>query len=876
MKRLLLTSLFALSLICSISCENSGEIDKQGTFSVYQKNASSTSVTVAWEDEFSIGGEEIYTVAIYEKSNTKVPYLSFEVEMKESTPRAFTFPLLKPNSDYLVKITNAQNISTDLIGVSTKSAIAKNATDIHKQGFDNLCWGFDYMNEACGVKVSLPKSATYSSLDATISNWSATSNPAYDIDLFYFTKSTMKSILGINDWEGEYAYQRPGYIRLGSSSNAGVLYTPATQLIEEDGCEVIVNFDARQFNLSGDSATERIKVQIIDEKGSVAEEVSIEISGYGDSPTWVSLSATFQAVKSGYKFAFVSEAGHPLCLDNIHIYRSSDIPDNEIFGHLIDQYGKPVAGVAVSDGFTVVQTNNMGFFHFKPSSDAYYIFYSVPAECNVTIDSKGRPGFFQRYKSSQKEYNFTLSKRTGGRERECLLFGFADPQTGSDAAVARFKAQVVPEVKTYAQAQSLPCYGITLGDIISMGGSTNEEYMFYDMRDAMHADKMGMPVFQVMGNHDNCFMNKNYPAKPDATSSNFNLKIQRPFEDAMGPINYSFNRADAHIVGMRNIQWLTGDNCATANTKTCFTKEQYEWLVADLSLVPKTKMVILGVHVPLYNNGRVGDGTYRQEVLNLLDQFAEAHVISGHLHYQRNYDHTRVSSSKHKIYEHAQAAVNGASWTSNINGDGVPNGYEVYHISDNTIKDWYWMGYAEGMNKREHQIRLYRGNAITGAAQSVEIADPNNTRGYYQFGYDENTLLANVFNSDTAWEIDVYEDGVYSGRMTSLASYHWDVLYEELIGTGVLGDPWRPASDLKEGKIVECGRDFRAVGVLLGHLGNNTGGLYYKHCYQLWKYTLKNKDAKIEVRAKDRKGNIYTCSKITEGTDMTYALYNAK
>ena len=112
--------------------------------------------------------------------------------------------------------------------------------------------------------------------------------------------------------------------------------------------------------------------------------------------------------------------------------------------------------------------------------------------------------------------------------------------------------------------------------------------------------------------------------------------------------------------------------------------------------------------------------------------------------------------------------------------------------------------------------------------------------------------------------------------MTSLASYHWDVLYEELIGTGVLEDPWRPASDLKEGKIVECGRDFWAVGVLLGHLGNNTGGLYYKHCYQLWKYTLKNKDAKIEVRAKDRKGNIYTCSKITEGTDMTYALYNAK
>ena len=873
MKHLAIILSLSLSLLFAASCEHNNSVDNDSAFSAYQKGASSTSVTVAWVDELSTGGDEVYNVAIYKKSNTKVPYLSFEVEMKATTPRAFTFPLLNPNSDYCVKITNSQNITTEPLWVSTTAANARNATDLYKQGFENLCWGFDYMNNACGVKVSLPKSSAYTSLDDTISNWSATSNPAYDLDLFYFTKSAMKSVLGINEWEGEYAYQRPGYVRLGSSSNGGKLYTPASQFIEDGGCEVIVNFDACQFNLSGDSSTETIKVQVVDQKGSVTDEVSIEIPGYGENPTWVSLSATFQSVKSGDKFAFVTEAGHPLCIDNIHIYRSSDIPDNEIFGHLLDQYGNPVAGVAVSDGFTVVQTNNVGFFHFKPSTDSYYIFYSIPADCDVTTDKHGRPGYFQRYKSSQKEYNFTLQKRTGGKERECLLFGFADPQTGSNDAVARFKKQVVPEVKAYSEKQSLPCYGITLGDVISMGGSTNEEYMFYDMRDAMHADQMGMPVFQVMGNHDNCFMNKNRPAKPDATSSNFNLKIQRPFEDALGPVNFSFNRAGAHIIGMRNVHWLTGDNCATANTKTSFTKEQYEWLAADLALVPKNKMVILCVHVPLYNNGKVGDGTYRQEALNLLDQFAEAHVISGHLHYQRNYDHVRAGSS-HKIYEHAQAAVNGASWSSNLNGDGVPNGYEVYHISDNRMKDWYWKGYATGMDDRNYQIRLYRGNAITGAAKNIGIADPEGTRGYYQFGYDENTLLANVFNSDEHWLVEVYEDGEYSGQMTSLARYHWDVVYDELIGTGAWEDPWRPASDLKTGKIVECGRDFWAIGVLLGHLGYNTGGLYYKHCYQMWKFTLKNKNAKIEVRAKDRNGNIYTCSKITEGTDMTYALYN--
>ena len=41
------------------------------------------------------------------------------------------------------------------------------------------------------------------------------------------------------------------------------------------------------------------------------------------------------------------------------------------------------------------------------------------------------------------------------------------------------------------------------------------------------------------------------------------------------------------------------------------------------------------------------------------------------------------------------------------------------------------------------------------------------------------------------------------------------------------------------------------------------------------KYRLKNKNARVEVRATDRKGNVYKCSKITDGRDITYALYDS-
>ena len=538
----------------------------------------------------------------------------------------------------------------------------------------------------------------------------------------------------------------------------------------------------------------------------------------------------------------------------------------QLFGYVKDNSGNPLKGVTVTDGIKVATTDANGRYQMAYDKDAYYIFYIVPEAYEITKDEYGRPGYFQRINPFHSRYDFTLKPLAGGVENEFLLFGFADPQCGSDTAVERFKAQVAPEVKGYAKSQSIPCYGITLGDIISMGGSTNEEYMFYDMRDAMHADKMGMPVFQVMGNHDNCFMNAANPVVPNTYSSNFNLRIQRPFEDALGPVNFAFNRGSVHIVGMRNMQWKTNDNCATANTTTCFTKEQYDWLKAELALVPKTKMVVLCVHIPLYNSGTTGDGTYRQEVLSLLDQFAEAHVISGHLHYQHNYDHTQLSTSSHKIYEHAQAAVNGASWSSNINGDGVPNGYAVYHAKGATFKDWYWKSYAEGMTDRNYQIRLYRGNAVTGAETPADAAaNPSGTMGYYKFGYASNVLLANVFNSDKYWTVEVYENGTKTGNMTSLVDYHAAVPYDDLSGEGTSSSPWYAAG--------ECGRDFWAIGLLCGYLGKNSGGLFYKHCYQLWKYTLKNANATIKVVATDRKGNKYECSTITDGRDYTYALY---
>ena len=528
-----------------------------------------------------------------------------------------------------------------------------------------------------------------------------------------------------------------------------------------------------------------------------------------------------------------------------------------VFGYVKDSNGNPIKGVAVSDGFSVVATDDKGYYSLEVSKDCWYIYISVPSEYEIPINSLGQPCFFKKYPGNSPQYDFTLTPLAGGKEKKWALFTFADPQVSSSTGLTRFKNEAIPGVKAYCdqvKSSGLNCYGITLGDIISNSDGKNSGAYRDDMRDGFAVSKIGMPVFQVMGNHDNTHYNSSNPIYANERSSTFELAAQREHEDMFGPVNYSFNRGDVHVIGMRDIVYTT--NLSSGSYKTGFLASQLAWLKQDLALVPKTKMVVLCVHIQLFN----GTSNYTQEVLSLLDQYAEAHVISGHTHIQHNYDHTTVSTSTHKVYEHNTCALCGAWWIANIAGDGTPNGFNVFIGEGSTFTDWYYMGYSKGMNTRDHQMRLYRGNAVTGAAISGTNTYTN--KGYYAFNFADDILLANVYNADPSWKIKVYEDGVYSGDMTKLADSN--VKYSALVGTFTKDDPRRAA----DGTVTS--HDMYVAGLFLGYLGRNPESAgSWSMCYHMYQYKLKNKNASIKVVATDRFGNQYTETVITEGTDIS-------
>ena len=275
-----------------------------------------------------------------------------------------------------------------------------------------------------------------------------------------------------------------------------------------------------------------------------------------------------------------------------------------------------------------------------------------------------------------------------------------------------------------------------------------------------HFAKLNMPVFQTMGNHDYTYFYSTKPLATDTRTSTLYLRAQRNFEEVFGPVNFSFNRGDVHVVCMRNIIY---DSNTDASSYHCgYTDDQWAWLQADLANVPKTKMVILCGHIPLVSNT---SREHVSQVLSLLKQYKSAKIFSGHTHYKR------YAPSVGGIAEHIHAAVCGQWWWSNVEGDGAPNGYTVYKIEGTSFKDEYSIGMNTSMNTRDYQIRVYQGNITNGGNYAK-----------FKWPHEASRLLINVFNGDSRWKVQVYENDVLSGTAT-LMSYKRQTFESVTAGT---------------------------------------------------------------------------------------------
>lgn len=535
-----------------------------------------------------------------------------------------------------------------------------------------------------------------------------------------------------------------------------------------------------------------------------------------------------------------------------------------VFGEAVGRVrytdGTAAVGVAVSDGYKVVLTDENGEFGFTPSKDTWHIFISLPADCRVPINRDGVPGFYHRYEPNViRRYDFTLERLEGGVEKEFILYALGDPQVATTTALARFRNESLPALRSHVQGQTLPCYGIVLGDITSSGTNADNSSYMPIMRNDLNT--IGMPVFPVMGNHDH---RGEQVLNTNSRNSTLRLAAQRTYEDHFGPANYSFNRGNVHFVVMMNIYYTdtaTDRHFDYSNYRIDYSDEQVEWLRQDLAVVPKDKMVVLSQHSQLY--GSAITRTNVKSVLDMLDKYADARLLAGHSHDVRNHQ-----LGNYRAIEHVVGALCGAWWRSVVSRDGSPNGFATFHIDDTSIRNHVYYGINEGHNSPDNQIRLYRGTMLSGGPYE-----------YFATSYDSSTLIANVWNGGYGWTVEAYVGDRRIGEMKHLELYEGDPWWYNSSGKKLTTDeynalqPTIAAQTSPENPTLLKGNstvDWWIEGYLIGVGGwskRSQALSAASNMYHIQSSLLEDEEAwkKLRVVAKDPYGNTYSTSEVIQG-----------
>lgn len=388
-------------------------------------------------------------------------------------------------------------------------------------------------------------------------------------------------------------------------------------------------------------------------------------------------------------------------------------------GRITDDSGRPVSGVQITDGYTIVSTGKNGRYELQTTSVADYVYYTLPAGYSHSTYDRCIPVFYRALDKStaSQKIDFSLVRNTMDMNRHRLLM-VADPQV-LHMEELQFLDKVVDDMGKVAAVSDVPVIAMSAGDNVF-----DRPELIGPYKDCISS--LEIPFYHALGNHDMDYNGRSSYRSDSTYCANF------------GPSHYSFNVGRIHYVVLNDVFYY-GDTFLYIGY---ITEKQLSWLERDLSYVPEGSTVIVSLHIPtMYGNGPSAEGVslMRNAVMNnkalyrILDGY-NVHIMSGHSHMQWN---TRISEN---IMEHTHAAACGAWWQGDVAVDGTPIGYTVYDIDGEDVS---WRFRGVGLDWDE-QFRMYR---------------------------QGDTVIVNVFNYDEEWKVELYEDGINRGQMEQYWGY---------------------------------------------------------------------------------------------------------
>jgi hypothetical protein len=350
---------------------------------------------------------------------------------------------------------------------------------------------------------------------------------------------------------------------------------------------------------------------------------------------------------------------------------------------------KGLPDVSVSNGIEVVKTDAQGQY-VLPIGEDQIVFVIKPSDYALPKNENNLPKFFYSHKPKgsptnlkyaglsptgdlPKSVDFGLLPSPTENKFTALVFG--DPQPYDMTELGYFEKGVVDEV---AGIQGIR-FGISVGDI---AGDDLSLYPAY----AKTIGKVGVPWFSVMGNHD---MNLD-AAKDELTDETF--------ESFFGPATYAFNEGEAHFIVLENI--LYPDPRDGQGYWGGLRADQLQFVENNLKLVPKDKLVVVFMHIPLFEEGESYRDEDREKLLELLSDFPNTVSLSAHTHYQKQTFFGKAEGyNQNKAHHHYNIGTPSGDWYSgrmresgvpeSTMRDGSPNGYVFLDFEGNQYKARY-------------------------------------------------------------------------------------------------------------------------------------------------------------------------------------------
>lgn len=381
-----------------------------------------------------------------------------------------------------------------------------------------------------------------------------------------------------------------------------------------------------------------------------------------------------------------------------------------------------IEGVAVSNGMDVVHTDAKGYYALPVSEDAV-IFVIKPRNWMTPVNTNNLPQFYYLHKPAgspdnfkyqgvrptgdlPSEINFPLYKNETSKEFKMVVFG--DPQPYNIEQVDYFAADIVSELPGDNDLK----FGMTMGDIV--GDSLP---LFSSVNQVV--EKAGLPWYNVMGNHD-----INYQAPNDRLSA-------ETFERFFGPSTYAFIYGDVHFIVLDDI--IHHNKAGSRKYVGGLRPDQLKFVQNYLQTVPKDKLIVLSMHIPLTQHGKRFRQSDQKKLFELLKDFPHTLSISAHTHKQENKFFHKGSShwTQNDPHHHFNVGTTSGSWWNGMRTetgiphtmmrDGTPNGYALISFDGSDyIIDWKVAGSPE-----DHRMNIHVPQGITSGSNANPILSVN-------------------------------------------------------------------------------------------------------------------------------------------------------